>query len=335
MKILTNETILAVAKESIQKGEILDRVTDFGEQLIVPRSLGTGDRTFTYLRKGINIEIANASLLYPAHIFERHKLTVPLTAKFYLSGNSRTRTVNVKDSQFNYEELEGHNYLVHLPDVAEVGEWPANRVLHVVIVRFEATYFQALNFKKNDLPQPLQRLLAGDTRYRFHQSLGKITPIMRQVLQQLLNCPYQGTMRQLYLESKAIELLTLQFAHWAECRQQSPITVDLHSEDIERLHFAREILLDNILNPPSLLDIARKVGLNDCTLKQGFRQLFGTTVFGYLYDYRMQQARQLLLNPNLSIAGVAAKVGYSNPEAFSTAFRRKFAITPKAYQLGK
>lgn len=49
----------------------------------------------------------------------------------------------------------------------------------------------------------------------------------------------------------------------------------------------------------------------------------------------MQQARQLLLNSNLSIAGVAARVGYRNPEAFSTAFRRKFAVSPKAYQLGK
>ncbi|NET51062.1 MAG: helix-turn-helix transcriptional regulator, partial [Merismopedia sp. SIO2A8] len=70
-----------------------------------------------------------------------------------------------------------------------------------------------------------------------------------------------------------------------------------------------------------------------CKLKQGFRHLFGTTVFGYLCNYRMEQAQQLLHSPHITIAQVAVQVGYRNPEAFSTAFRRKFAVGPKAYQL--
>ena len=47
----------------------------------------------------------------------------------------------------------------------------------------------------------------------------------------------------------------------------------------------------------------------------------------------MQQAQRLLHSPHVTVAQVAAQVGYRNPEAFSTAFRRKFAISPKAYQL--
>ncbi|MGP1387536.1 MAG: helix-turn-helix transcriptional regulator [Thainema sp.] len=61
--------------------------------------------------------------------------------------------------------------------------------------------------------------------------------------------------------------------------------------------------------------------------------MFGTTVFGYLRDYRMQQAQRLLRSPHATVAQVAAQVGYRNPEAFSTAFRRKFSVSPKAYQL--
>ncbi len=53
-------------------------------------------------------------------------------------------------------------------------------------------------------------------------------------------------------------------------------------------------MLRNISNPPSLIELARQVGINECTLKRGFRQIFGNTMFGYLHDYRMEQARQLL-----------------------------------------
>lgn len=158
---------------------------------------------------------------------------------------------------------------------------------------------------------------------------------MKQILQQLLQCPYQGLTRQLYLESKALELFSLQFAQWSDNSQRSPQIINFRSDDIERLHQAKEILIDNFCNPPSLIDLARQVGLNERKLKQGFQQIFGTTVFGYLQNYRMQQARQLLHNSNVTIASVAAAVGYRNSEAFSVAFQRQFAISPKAYQLGK
>ena len=136
-----------------------------------------------------------------------------------------------------------------------------------------------------------------------------------------------------------LELLTLQFAHWRAndlaSKQSSANEVLLRSDDVERLHLAREILIEHSVKPPSLIELARRVGLNDRKLKQGFRQLFGTTVFGYLQDYRMQEAKQLLHDSDRSIASIAMTVGYKNPEAFSTAFRRKFAISPKGYQLSQ
>ena len=95
-----------------------------------------------------------------------------------------------------------------------------------------------------------------------------------------------------------------------------------------------EILSQQAADPPSLSNLARQVGLNDRKLKEGFRQVFGTTAFSYLRDYRLQQAQQLLCNPNLSISSVAATVGYKSPESFCKAFRHKFAVSPKAYQLG-
>ena len=87
------------------------------------------------------------------------------------------------------------------------------------------------------------------------------------------------------------------------------------------------------MHSPSLIDLARQVGLNDRKLKEGFRHLFGATVFGYLRDYRLQQAKELLHDYDLTIASIATTVGYKSPEAFCNAFRRKFDVSPKAYQL--
>ena len=84
--------------------------------------------------------------------------------------------------------------------------------------------------------------------------------------------------------------------------------------------------------PPSLLALARQVGLNDCKLKQGFRHLFGTTVFGYVHRCRMEAAKALLGDRDLNIAIVANRVGYASPSRFCHAFKRYTGLTPSDYR---
>ncbi len=197
----------------------------------------------------------------------------------------------------------------------------------------QTDYLGSFNLCDPLLPSTLRHLYDVKAQ-QFHQPLGRMTPMMSQVLQQIVRAPYQGVMQRMYLESKALELLTLQFAHWAE-KSSSKKSRQLPSHELERLHAAKAILTRNINNPPALSSLAQQVGLNEYRLKQGFRQVFSTTPFGYLHHCRMQQAQHLLANSNLSIAGVAQRIGYRSPEAFSNAFRRQFMISPKAYQLGK
>jgi AraC-like DNA-binding protein len=169
-----------------------------------------------------------------------------------------------------------------------------------------------------------------------------ITPAMQVALQQILNCPYQGIVKQMYLESKSLEVLALwleqaiasgsERSSIASNSTPKPSTRRRSSDEIDRIYQAKEILTQQVDNPPSLMALARQVGLNDCTLKRGFRQVFGTTVFGYLHQHRMEQARSLLLENQLSVTAIAHTVGYTNLCAFSTAFRKKFGVSPRAMQ---
>ncbi|MGF1588548.1 MAG: helix-turn-helix transcriptional regulator [Pleurocapsa sp.] len=157
-----------------------------------------------------------------------------------------------------------------------------------------------------------------------------ITPKMQIALQQIFNCPYQGAIARMYLESKVWELMALQLAQITEdqARQSKHF---LKCEDRDRLYLAQDILGDRLNNPPCLKDLAKQVGLNECTLKRGFRQVFGTTVFGYLYQQRMEYARQLLQQRELNVGQVAKKVGYASQSRFATAFRKKFGINPQVF----
>jgi AraC-like DNA-binding protein len=158
---------------------------------------------------------------------------------------------------------------------------------------------------------------------------------MQMVLQQILQCPFQGLTKQMYLESKAWELLALQLAQISDtkCFDHKPKL--LKPEDIERIHYAKDVLISRLSNPPSLVELARFVGINDCKLKAGFRQVFGTTVFGYLHDCRMERSRQLLEAGEMSVAEAAQAVGFVNRSHFAIAFRKKFGVNPNTYRRGK
>lgn len=104
---------------------------------------------------------------------------------------------------------------------------------------------------------------------------------------------------------------------------------------IARIDYAREILLSRLENPPSIVELAQLVGVSTTTLKRGFTELFGTTVFRYITDKRMEWAEQLLRQGNTSVAEIANKIGYSNPGHFAAAFKCRFGITPSQCLMGK
>jgi AraC family transcriptional regulator, transcriptional activator of the genes for pyochelin and ferripyochelin receptors len=221
---------------------------------------------------------------------------------------------------------QGQHLLAGLISPGGNFEGLAQNAIVEVDIHLEPQQFIDLIGDRSDLlPAEIHRILAKDESLPF-SPVRHITPTMRIALQQMLDCPFQGAVKQMYLESKSIEVLAL----WLEqvCFSHDAVTPRI--VEVERIYQAKDILLDQINNPPSLLSLARQVGLNDCTLKREFKQVFGTTVFGYLHQHRMEQARSLLLDRQLSVTEIAHKVGYRNLSAFSTAFRKTYGVSPKA-----
>lgn len=154
-----------------------------------------------------------------------------------------------------------------------------------------------------------------------------ITPQMNLILFEIGNCQKTGMLKRMYLESKIIELLLLQIEQF-EASQNTVATPNLRKEDIEKIYYAKELVEKNMSQPYSLLELSHKVGLNDFKLKKGFKQLFGTTVFGYLHEIRMQYSKRMLLDEHKSIPEIADYCGYQHVHHFTTAFKNKFGYTP-------
>lgn len=168
----------------------------------------------------------------------------------------------------------------------------------------------------------------------------KVTPVMRAIARQMWHVPYQGMAKQMYLQAKVFELLALHLDLFDETTASHGETCGLKPDTIDRLHHARGILTTELEDPPSLPELAKRVGVSDRTLLRGFKTLFNTTVVGYLKQQRLKQAEQLLRQGTTqgwhsTVAEVANRVGYSNLGHFSVAFKQRFGITPSQCLAGK
>ncbi|NJN57202.1 MAG: helix-turn-helix transcriptional regulator [Leptolyngbyaceae cyanobacterium SL_5_9] len=261
-------------------------------------------------------------------IFHSELASCETVSCFFISG-----TIINCHQGLTAENLEspGHHYIEYIQAGREADHLFAGD--RVVRISFSLNLKTLNQFGETiELPRELQPL-ANDAAPNSFYRQGKTTADMQVVLHQILNCPYKGSLKQMYLEGKVLELAALQFSQFTEQDRFISPSLVFKPDDIERLHQAKTILMQQFEQPPSLTALARQVGLNDCKLKQGFRQLFGATVFGYLRDYRLEQARLLLIQDRLNVQQVAHTVGYAQSGYFAKAFKQKFGVSPKTYQL--
>ena len=159
-----------------------------------------------------------------------------------------------------------------------------------------------------------------------------LTPAIAVIAHQFFNGINRPSVQKIYQHGKVMEFLSLYMDSpnsKDEVQDQCPFVMD--ASEMERIKEARNIIIDKMISPPSLKELAHMVGTNEFKLKVGFRSIFGTTVYGYLSDHRMEHARKMLTVDKVRIKEVAAEVGYSNPSHFIAAYKRKFGVTPKQH----
>lgn len=152
----------------------------------------------------------------------------------------------------------------------------------------------------------------------------------RMVLEALLNHSYTDTLENIYINAQTQMLLlyTLECMVGDKDIDTFECKFLANEADREKIIKAREVLIQHIGEPITIKELSRKVAINECYLKKGFKELFGTTIFDFYQSQRMEHARYLLYEKGLSVTEVSIMLGYSSISHFSTAFKKHTGLKP-------
>ena len=278
---------------------------------------------------GLNVHIAD---FVPAQTIHQRFATVGTTLRFcfYIFGRGywdlsspyhpRSQSQVIQGDRISslsyYPQMEGR---IHLP--------MACRQLHLSLSITPSRLKAYLGDRLDDFPQEVRDISDGRMDKGYAHA-GPLSRMMCQAVQDLMDCPYTGRLKALYLESKAMELIAHKLAQTARQDDDRSMSPKLGRRDMDRVLHAREILCRDMHNPPTLSELAHAVGTNHCRLNTGFRELFGATVFAYLRQRRLIEARRLIVEEGLNITEAAFHVGYNSLSSFSKAFSEHFGLSP-------
>ncbi len=167
--------------------------------------------------------------------------------------------------------------------------------------------------------------------HRFYAE-DRMTNQMKTTIFQILHNPHKGRISNIYLESKALELIALRLEQvsYQECstKRIGPI----RPQERERIYRARDLLVRKLHSPPSLRDLARQAGMSHSRLTNGFKMVFGRTVFEYLRKERLAYARMLIEEKPVDLTSVAFEAGFCSSSHFAAAFLKEYGIRPSEYR---
>ncbi|MEL7529711.1 MAG: AraC family transcriptional regulator [Bacteroidota bacterium] len=195
----------------------------------------------------------------------------------------------------------------------------------------QETFLRLMDGGSDALSRFCEGILQGKSSILYAEFL-PLSQAMERNIREIQHSPYQGRLQEVFLLSKSLELLVLQVEAFEAYRLRNAQFIRSDT-DKKKLQAAKEIVRQRLQNPLSLAELAREVGINEYKLKKGFKELFGTTVFAYLAQLRLENACLLLRDTQQNVKEIAYELGYSSPQHFQRVFKQQYGVTPGRYRL--
>ena len=255
--------------------------------------------------------------------FEREISSTFIQVHFCLRGNSKFLFNN---GSYSFDVTDNRSILLYnpqriLPINLEIQPKTTLVSLLISIEKFHALFSKESGY----IP-----FLSDENSNKKYYDDTEIKPSVSLVVQQIINSNSNSSIRDLYVKGKVYELLSLHFQKEENTDgEYCPFLVD--EQNVLKIRKAKEIIISRMAEPPSLQELAAEIGLNLKKLKEGFKQIYGDTVYSFLFDYKMEHSRKLLESNQFNVNEVGLQVGYSTASHFIAAFKKKFGTTPKKY----
>ncbi|MFC4636066.1 helix-turn-helix domain-containing protein [Dokdonia ponticola] len=246
-----------------------------------------------------------------------------IAVAFYGSGNVDL-TVTYGDKQKKFTHTKGLTLSFYADQKVEfIHSVSSSKPLECIVIATTANTIDNLPNHEGELFGEMLNELVNPSDHYVEGPSFIMTPEMQSIIDSLFNIQYEGKTKMMFFRSQITALISHFFGQLA----------NLHTEKIktperEKLYLAKEILLNNLDNPPSLNEISKQIGLNTFKLKKDFKAFFGVPVFKYLQNERLTLAHKMIRNEESTVQEAAWHVGYDSLSSFSNAFEKKFGYRP-------
>ena len=325
MKRLTKQDIQELSLEQVE----VPLVKSEAEMEIYYGRLENKLATFTTHGKEIG---KHAYYSWQAEIRDNYsfegRMAIPSVRFYFVTKSQKGIHVDIDGQIFTAKQGE-HNVFFCKDECLGRYIFLKNDTMEVITIAISEEEFAQIAQQYPDSFMAIYKRYQSEDNFLLSRQGGFLTSMQMQVvLQQLNNTELLGNAAGVYADLKVLELFLLQFHQMETQKYQNYQYCKTHT-DIDKIHEVSARLIHNLRYTPSISELAREIGMNEKKLCYGFKEVFGNTIFGYLYDYKMQLAQQLLLHTDKSVGEIALQCGYEHLSHFSTAFKRKFGLSPQ------
>ena len=195
-----------------------------------------------------------------------------------------------------------------------------------------------VGFLMDEAAEPLADVLEGIT-FDLHFLKKKYCPedrifFMRagrnieHIFSELYELPEQ--VRIPYLKIKILEMLL--FLSTQEIPESGGERPYFYKTQVDKIKSMKEFLTEDITRHYTLEQLSERFDFPLTSMKLCFKGVYGTSVYAYMKDYRMNAAALMLRQSDVNIVDIANQVGYDNASKFSAAFKSVMGMTPAAYR---
>ncbi|MBE9914114.1 helix-turn-helix transcriptional regulator [Paenibacillus donghaensis] len=289
------------------------------QRLTIPSDIGRGSVTRIRIRPGMEIMMTDITFeqdmkLQIQESCQLFELSYCVSGEIHCEWNGKKSYTNSQTGNVTF-----------LEDVQVYEEKKAGIRNQLLEIRF--TPDELLHYA-GDLTEK-QRMETWLRHHRGNIDRYPDTPAIQRCVSEMIHCTHLGTMKRLYMESKALEFIAL----FGESDGYGSVggSILLHRDDIMKLQQTRDLVNNHFEQPLSIRELSKRVGMNEFKLKKGFRELFGMTIFELVRQKRMEKALWYMEVARLNVGETAVSVGYSNASNFTTAFRKHYGCNPSEY----
>jgi len=246
-----------------------------------------------------------------------------IAVAFYGSGNVDL-SVKYGDKQKEFNHTKGLALSFYADEKVEfIHSVSSSKPLECLVIATSTNTIDNLPNNEGELFGEMLNHLMNPSDHYVEGPSFIMTPQMQTIVDSLFNIQYEGKTKMMFFRSQITALLSHFFGQLAGLKSEK-----INTPEREKLNQAKDILLNNIDNPPSLNEISKEIGLNTFKLKKGFKAFFGVPVFKYLQNERLTLAHKLIRSQETTVQEAAWQVGYDSLSSFSNAFEKKFGYRP-------